>query len=246
MRLVGRKKGDERDAKSKAKAKTKSARATRPHRGSAEPAAARPEPSPSSAPERREEGTRERMVEGAARLLAQRGLQATSFSEVLEATGSPRGSVYHHFPDGKNQLIEAALDFVAAQMARVIDPKEGAPAEEITDLFLRVWRSILTRSRFQAGCAVVAVTVASDSPELLQHTAAIFRSWRIRLAELLVKGGLAPRDAGPFAAMLIAASEGAVILGRGEQSIEPFELVASQLLEQVRRLTREHKGGPSS
>jgi len=43
-------------------------------------------------------GTRDRMVAGAARLLAQRGLQATSFSEVLQFTASPRGSVYHHFP----------------------------------------------------------------------------------------------------------------------------------------------------
>jgi TetR/AcrR family transcriptional regulator, lmrAB and yxaGH operons repressor len=176
------------------------------------------------------------MVEGAARLLARRGLQATSFSEVLDATGAPRGSVYHHFPDGKDQLVKAALDYVAAQMGRVLAPKEGAPAEEITDLFLRVWRSVLTGSQFQAGCAVVAVTVAADSRELLEHTAAIFRSWRARLAELLMKGGLAPRHAAPFAATLIAASEGAVVLSRGEQSMEPFDLVAAQLLEQARTL----------
>jgi TetR/AcrR family transcriptional repressor of lmrAB and yxaGH operons len=193
---------------------------------------------PSPTPEERDPGTRGRMVEGAARLLARRGLQATSFSEVLEATGSPRGSVYHHFPDGKDQLVKAALDLVAAQMGAILDPREGAPAEEITELFLRVWRSILTRSQLQAGCAVVAVTVATDSRELLEHTAMIFRSWRHRLAQLLVKGGLAPAEAGPFAALLIAASEGAVILGRGEQSLEPFELVAAQLLDRVRELGR--------
>jgi len=189
--------------------------------------------------EGREERTRERMVEGAARLLARQGLQATSFSEVLEASGSPRGSVYHHFPEGKNQLVKAALDFAAAQMAQILDQKEGAPAEEITDLFLWAWRTILERSGFQSGCAVVAVTVATDSPELLEHIAAILRSWRGRLAELLVKGGLAPREAGPFAAILLAASEGAVILGRGEQSMEPFDLVAAQLRQHVRRLGKK-------
>jgi TetR/AcrR family transcriptional repressor of lmrAB and yxaGH operons len=51
---------------------------------------------------------RDRMIDGAIRLLAQRGLQATSFSEVLELTGAPRGSVYHHFPEGKDQLVSAA------------------------------------------------------------------------------------------------------------------------------------------
>ena len=90
----------------------------------------------------------------------------------------------------------------------------------------------------EAGCAVVAVTVEADSRELLEHTAAIFHAWRARLAELLVKGGLLPEDAAPCAAILIAASEGAVVLSRGEQSMEPFELVASQLLDHVRKLPR--------
>jgi TetR/AcrR family transcriptional repressor of lmrAB and yxaGH operons len=199
------------------------------------PPGSRTEPDRAPAPDARVEGPRGRLIVGAARLLARRGLQATSFSEVLEATGSPRGSLYHHFPDGKDQLVKAALDLVAGQMAGVLDPREGAPAEEITDLFLRVWRSVLTRSSLQAGCAVVAVTVAADSHELLEHAATIFRAWRLRLAALLVKGGLPPAEAGPFAALLIAASEGAVILCRAEQSLEPFDLVAAQLLERVQR-----------
>jgi TetR/AcrR family transcriptional repressor of lmrAB and yxaGH operons len=191
-----------------------------------------------SAPEL-DQGTRDKMVAGAASLLAQRGLQATSFSEVLEFTGAPRGSIYHHFPGGKEQLIKAALDLVTAQMARFFSPREGAPPEEVTDLFLRIWRSVLLRSQFKAGCAVVAVTVAADSPELLEYAAAIFRAWRGRLARLLVAGGLAQGDAARFAATLIAASEGAVVLSRGEQSLEPFEMVASQLVEQARSFPRK-------
>jgi hypothetical protein len=38
------------------------------------------------------------MVESAVTLLAMRGLQGTSFSDVLERSGAPRGSIYHHFP----------------------------------------------------------------------------------------------------------------------------------------------------
>jgi TetR/AcrR family transcriptional regulator, lmrAB and yxaGH operons repressor len=178
------------------------------------------------------------MIEGAAQLLSRRGLQATSFSEVLAHTAAPRGSVYHHFPGGKDEMVRAALDLVSAKMAQVMERRAGAPAEEITDLFLRVWRSILVTSRFEAGCAVLAVTVAAESPELLDHAAGIFRTWRGRLAEILERGGLAPIDAARFAATLIAASEGAVVLSRGEKSLEPFDLVAAQLLEQVRRMPR--------
>ncbi len=178
---------------------------------------------------------RERMIKGAVQLLARRGLQATSFSEVLALTGAPRGSVYHHFPEGKEQLVAAAIEMVSAQSLRLIEGKEGARADEVAKLFLHMWRELLTRSHLEAGCSVVAVTVAADSPELLKQAGGVFRSWRKRLAELLAKGGLSAKDANRFAATLLAASEGAVVLCRAEQSLEPLELVSEQILEQIRK-----------
>jgi AcrR family transcriptional regulator len=181
-------------------------------------------------------GVRARMVEAAVRLLARKGLQATSFSEVLEEAAAPRGSVYHHFPGGKDQLVGSALDLASSRALELINGKAGQPADEIAAYFLHMWREILSRSRFEAGCAVLAVAVAADSPDQLGHTAAIFRAWRQRLAELLQQGGLTPGDSARFAAALIASSEGAVVLSRAEQSMEPFDLVSEQLLAQVRTL----------
>jgi TetR/AcrR family transcriptional repressor of lmrAB and yxaGH operons len=176
------------------------------------------------------------MVASAAELLARQGLQATSFSEVLERSGAPRGSVYHHFPGGKDQLIGSALDLAGDRAIELLDRKAGVPAEEMAAWFLHIWREVLVRSSYDAGCAVLAVTVATDSPELRDHAALVFRSWRRRLAELLEQGGLKTRDADRFAATLIASSEGAVALSRAEQSLKPFDLVAELLLEQVRSL----------
>ena len=51
---------------------------------------------------------RKRLIEGAMGLLARGGPPAASFSDVLAATGAPRGSLYHHFTNGKSELIEAA------------------------------------------------------------------------------------------------------------------------------------------
>jgi AcrR family transcriptional regulator len=177
---------------------------------------------------------RERMIEGAVRLLAQRGLQATSFNEVLELTGAPRGSIYHHFPGGKDELISAAVDRAGTHALEALDDRDNASAEEITAVFLGLWRELLIRSQFRAGCAVLAVTVATDSPDLLNEAGAVFRAWRGRLAELLEEGGLTAKAAAQFAATLVAACEGAVALSRAEQSVEPFDLVAEQLLDQVR------------
>jgi TetR/AcrR family transcriptional regulator, lmrAB and yxaGH operons repressor len=187
-------------------------------------------------------GVRERMVASAVDLLARRGLQATSFSEVLERSGAPRGSVYHHFPAGKDEMVEAALDAAGDRAIELLDRKAGEPAEDIAAWFLHIWHEVLVRSNFEAGCAVLAVAVAAESPALLDHTARIFRTWRIKLAELLEQGGLAPKDAARFATTLVASSEGAVVLARAEQSLEPFDLVAEQLLEQVRELGRGSKG----
>ena len=190
-------------------------------------------------------GVRERMVASAVDLLARHGLQATSFSEVLDHSGAPRGSIYHHFPEGKEQMIGSALDLAGGRAIELLDRKAGAPAEEVATWFLHIWREVLIRGKFEAGCAVLAVAVAAESPELLDQTARVFRTWRQRLAELLEQGGLQPGDAQRFAATLVASSEGAVVLARAEQSLEPFELVAEQLLDQVRALSLRGNPLPS-
>ncbi|MEV6926458.1 TetR/AcrR family transcriptional regulator [Dactylosporangium sp. NPDC051485] len=179
---------------------------------------------------------RGRMVEGAALLLAKQGLQATSFSEVLKATGAPRGSIYHHFPEGKDQLVDAALELVAGRMLAGLAELDGRGAVEITRYVIGAWRFVLDRSRLRAGCAVLAVAVAGDSGPLLDRAAAIFRAWRARLTELYAAAGAEPAAAARFATSVIAATEGAVVLCRAERSLEPLELVGEELLERAARL----------
>lgn len=169
-------------------------------------------------------------------LLARAGVQATSFGEVIKATGAPRGSIYHHFPKGKDQMIEEAIDLLAARAFDPLDRHAGAPAEEITRQFFDLWRSYLSGSKLQAGCAILAVTVTAESPQLVSHAAAVFRTWRTRLAALLHTGGLSEADAVKFAATLIAAVEGATVFGRAEASMEPFDLVAEHMLGYMRLL----------
>ena len=54
-------------------------------------------------------GTRDRMVASAAALLRRHGVRGTSFGRVLEHSGAPRGSISHHFPGGKREMIGAAV-----------------------------------------------------------------------------------------------------------------------------------------
>ena len=173
------------------------------------------------------------MIERTAVLLAKKGLQGASFSEILEASGAPRGSLYHHFPGGKDELVLAALEHAGNQALSVLDRLSGKPARAVAEGFLALWRSVLARSDFSAGCAVVAVTVAAESEDLRTRAAEILRHWREKLTTLFVDGGIPKKKARAVAASLVAACEGAVILARAEHSFEPFDLVAAEQLAMI-------------
>jgi AcrR family transcriptional regulator len=181
--------------------------------------------------------SKEEMVEGALKLLATNGLQATSFSEVLSLTGAPRGSIYHHFPRGKEQLVSDALKLSEARTSEAIKKLAGKNPVEITEGFFELWRQLLIRSNYTAGCSAVAVTVATDSKELLDSATSIFRSWQNVLTDLFKSAGLSLKQSKQFATTLIAASEGAVVMSRAEKSMEPFETVASSLVQQAKVFT---------
>jgi TetR/AcrR family transcriptional repressor of lmrAB and yxaGH operons len=179
---------------------------------------------------------RARMVEGAVRLLATKGVEGTSFAEVLEATGSPRGSIYHHFPGGKPELLHAALDLASERGLAAMEATRGQPSEVVIERFLALWRGLLDWSRLSAGCAVVAVTVATNDDVLLDHAGTIFRTWTDLLTELCVAAGTDADAARQLAVTVIAATEGAVAMCRAERSKQPFEDVETVLLSLARRL----------
>jgi AcrR family transcriptional regulator len=176
------------------------------------------------------------MVGGAVRLLATKGVEGTSFAEVLEATDSPRGSIYHHFPGGKPELLHAALDLASERGLASMEATRGQPLAVVIERFLTLWRNLLERSELAAGCAVVAVTVAADDDDLLDHAGTIFRTWTQLLTELCRSGGMNTNSARQLAVTVIAATEGAVALCRAERSMEPFEDVETVLLSLVESL----------
>jgi TetR/AcrR family transcriptional repressor of lmrAB and yxaGH operons len=180
--------------------------------------------------------SKDEMIEGALSLLAQHGLQATSFSEVLKHTEAPRGSIYHHFPGGKDELIAEALKLLEKRTIHNIQDLDSSDLGHIVEGFLGLWRYLLATYNFSAGCSAVAVTVATNSPELLKRSDGIFESWQEVLVKKFIEAGLSTEQAADFAATLVAASEGAVVMARAAKNIEPFERVARSLVQQTKTL----------
>jgi AcrR family transcriptional regulator len=176
------------------------------------------------------------MIEAAARLLAARGLEGTALADVLAAAPAPRGSMYHHFPGGKDQLLAEAVALAGRRSLEHVAGMDGQSPEAVTRRFLDGWRELLRRTDCRAGCAVLAATVATHAPPVLEQADAVFAAWTDRLTALFIAGGAVPAAGRAFATTLIAASEGAVALSRAQRRLEPFDVVAAQLLDLARTL----------
>lgn len=66
-------------------------------------------------------GTREKMLISAAQVMRERGAAGVTIDSVLARSGAPRGSVYYHFPDGRNQILIEALRYAGDSITAVID-----------------------------------------------------------------------------------------------------------------------------
>ena len=182
------------------------------------------------------EKTREKMIGGAASLLSQRGLQGTSFSEVLELTDTPRGSIYHHFPGGKDELVAEAIALLGSVVAVRIENTEANRPEQVAEAFAEGWRDFVEATDLKSVCVMSAVTVGAgaDSEELLPAVASAFASWRDALADAYEGSGLSTTDSRRLALTSVAALEGAMIVARAEQSMEPFDAVQEDLVALAR------------
>jgi AcrR family transcriptional regulator len=184
-----------------------------------------------SSPERLSKDSRSSMVRSAASLIRTRGATATSFSEVLADSGAPRGSIYHHFPQGKEQLAEEAIRWTSDRVLAYQTACRATTPEGVLDCFISVWRHTVVASGGTAGCVVagVAVDTMPDAESLMAVVRGAFQSWVDLLAEQLKTSGLTAARARAVALTALAAMEGALILCRAERSVAPLEAVAAEL-----------------
>ena len=179
--------------------------------------------------------SRERMIRSTALLIRERGARATSIGAVLEHSGAPRGSVYHHFPGGREQLLQEATDFAGRYIAgRLEQGSDVRPLGAIDSLF-EEYRQDLVDSDFRAGCPIVAVAVEADQggPDLHEHVLGAFDRSRRVLVRQLCDAGVDAERADQLAMLLISGLEGALVLSRAYRDPAPLERMHAELREGV-------------
>jgi TetR/AcrR family transcriptional repressor of lmrAB and yxaGH operons len=179
-----------------------------------------------------EASTRDRLVTAAATLFRQKGYHATGLAEVLATAGVPKGSLYHHFPDGKADLAKAAADWTADMLVRIVDDAFG-PAPGFRE-GLAHYCNKLARL-FQLADAANTCPISAllfDGPEdpgFRQHAQAVFQRLIDAVALHARRFGLPPAEAQARAETLLIAVEGAWTLARARRDAAVLRSVAARL-----------------
>jgi AcrR family transcriptional regulator len=157
-----------------------------------------------------------KMVRAALDLLREAGLSGAGINSVIGKSGAPKGSLYHYFPGGKNELMTAALRMAEASVGGGFGRVFGGAApigQKVRALFTATGRA-MEASRFTRGCPVAAVTIDLDgsSEELRKVCEAIFDAWLGVIGEGLDEVPTAQRR--QVAELILVTLEGAMILAR--------------------------------
>jgi len=158
------------------------------------------------------------IVAAAARLFRRQGYAATGVHEIASAAGAPKGSLYHYFPQGKDQIAEEAVRFAGARVAHTLRAlaDEAASTAELVRRYGVMLQGWMAQSGFRDGCPI-ATTLLETAPQLPGPTEAgreAFASWRGVIAAALARDGYAPADARRLSTLVVAAIEGALVLTR--------------------------------
>jgi TetR/AcrR family transcriptional repressor of lmrAB and yxaGH operons len=175
-------------------------------------------------------GTRDRMLQAMAEALESRGYAATGLNDIVGQAQAPKGSIYHHFPGGKEQLASAALRIsgavLAEQLGQALDAARGA-APGIQRIFAEMERR-MTASNFTKGCPLMttALETAGTCGEVNSTCRQVFQDWVSIFAKFLMRCGYTERSALQLGESILSLLEGAIVLSRTNHSAEPIRRAA--------------------
>lgn len=173
---------------------------------------------------------RERLVHTTIDLIRSRGVSGVVVTELLSRSGTARQSIYTHFPQGKNQLIEESARAAGSWISSMIEQLCTAPPLDALQAFVDYWKSTIESSDYTAGCPIAAAAFGGhEAPGALAAAGAVFEEWEQLLANNFRESNLDESLARSLATMVIAAIEGAIVMSVATRSTQPLDRVAQHL-----------------
>lgn len=157
--------------------------------------------------------------------------------DIVSASGSPKGSLYFHFPGGKEELAAIALSKAGNDVCELL--QQAFSSNKTMELGLKsvfaLFLEGLERSGFRAGCPVGTVAAeAPDSRQVAEAVEAVFQQWHVIVKDRLVQAGLRTRRADELAEFILATFEGGVLLAKATKATKPLETTLREILHLLR------------
>ncbi|MEV4125577.1 TetR/AcrR family transcriptional regulator [Nocardia sp. NPDC049707] len=177
--------------------------------------------------------TRERILTAMAELMRRQGYGVTTVKQVSELAHAPMGSLYHHFPQGKQQIAAEALRAAGAAYIQLLplllDPHEDVRAA-VPAAFTEAAEQ-MERAGWINMCPVVTIAgeIADSEPVLREVTAEVIDSWVRECTDYFTRRGLDAPEARRLGFALLSTLEGAFILSRTLRSTEPLRAAGQSL-----------------
>jgi TetR/AcrR family transcriptional repressor of lmrAB and yxaGH operons len=166
-----------------------------------------------------------------AKLLRRQGYHGTGLNQIVAEADAPKGSMYFHFPGGKEQLAAEAIRASAEYLDRALLACEGPTALASLERWVAEVAKALERSNFEDGCpiATVALEASTSSEALGDACAEAVERLLGRVAGWLERDGFSRSAARQRAELVYAAIEGAEMFAKARRSVEPMLTLRRQL-----------------
>ena len=165
----------------------------------------------------RPDRSRAALIDSAATLFRRQGYAATGLNQILDEAGVKPGSLYHHFPQGKQQLAAAVVDGAGAAIEQLLRRflAGGLPVADIVDQWVDLLGAGLSADQ-RDGCPIepIATESVNASPLVREASARAFAGWCRAIEDRLHAEGWPVAEAKNIAVVVISLIEGALILSR--------------------------------
>lgn len=177
-----------------------------------------------------EPDTRTRILHAALRLFRQHGYHGVGINDILALAEAPKGSMYHHFPAGKEEIAAAVVGLITASLLGLIDAQDsGLPPQQLVARVGATLGETVVRTRHEL-CALFAAFVAekASAPRLAQAVAAAYAAIGARVEQRLAAAGFTPALARDRALLVVMLLEGGSLLAAARGDMVPFTLAVKQ------------------
>jgi AcrR family transcriptional regulator len=179
------------------------------------------------APNPKAGNTKSRILDATAELFMRYGYTGTGLKQIVADANAPFGSLYHHFPGGKQELgVEVIHRSGAMYLELVMGIVDAAPdpVSGVRDCFSGA-AEVLRATDYADACPIetIALEVASSNEPLREATAQVFESWIVGASARFRAAGVDEQSARELAIMLITLLEGAFVLCRASRTTEALE-----------------------